>query len=146
MTKAKNRDYKIEISPLIFDELIKGDYLKERLEVESDPLFAIFDWHQKVKLETHGLIPEIRKATFNSSKKALEDLIFIDQQDINLILRCINVSFTDNFWKDNIFSIRSLRKNCKDGVSRYTKLLMIYNNQKKTEKPSEVKFGRIKLL
>lgn len=142
----KKENCEIKISPSIYNEVVQGEYLKERISLADDMFFAIFEWYQKVKIDIHGLLPEIRKSSFKMSKKALEDLIYIDKQDIDTIIRCVNSSFVHPFWRDKMFSMATLRKSCKDGISRYTKLLIDYNSQKKSEKPSEVKFGRLKLL
>lgn len=52
----------------------------------------------------------------------------------DVIISCIKIGLYDDFWKRNIMVLTQLNKRCKDELTKFEHLLMIYE-EKQTKKP-----------
>ena len=83
---------------------------------------AIVEWYAECKLETHGDLAVVVKMDKKKSVKVIQELIRIDMQDISDIIETINIALVDNFWKDRIYSLATLRRKCSDNMVKYNHL------------------------
>ena len=113
---------------------------------------AIVEWYAECKLETHGDLAVVVKMDKKKSVKVIQELIRIDMQDISDIIETINIALVDNFWKDRIYSLATLRRKCSDNMVKYnhlkTKLIKrdSFIEIKQEEKRRESNEPTIKLL
>lgn len=108
----------------IYSKIQDGKYLEDRIK-EGDPLpKAICEWFHYVKLRTHGKLPSVRNMNLDRGIDAINKLVTLDEQVVEDIILALNVSFTDNFWKNNLLTVGQLRIKCSDGVTKYEKLFM----------------------
>lgn len=134
----------INIPSSVYNKIQNGSYLKALAHSTTDHVRAIYEWWMHEKLLSHSEYPSVRKGSQKLSEKAIRDLVIIDMQPIDKVILCIDISLKDEFWKEQILSLASLRKTCKDGLSKYEHLLQKVLKQKPTETRSD--FGSFKLL
>lgn len=51
--------------------------------------------------------------------------------DENVIIECIKIGITNDFWQRNLMTLTQLNKRCKDELTKFEHLLLIYEDKNK---------------
>jgi len=85
----------------------------------EDYAFCMAKWFCIQKRLTHSHHKSVKKANPQKHKKVLEDLIKLDGLEPMDVIDLLHFALTDNFWKDHLLTLPTLRTISGNGQKRY---------------------------
>jgi hypothetical protein len=125
---------KVVSSDEINNEIIKqSKSLRNTEAVVSDKIWeAIEDFIERRKQQFPNF-QVVKNATPEDAIGAVWKLLK-KGYDEDVIIECIRIGINDDFWKRNLMTLTQLNKKCKDELTKFEHLLMIYEEKKKPKK------------
>jgi len=133
--KSEKEDIKMKNDEIVTEEMSDDiiNIIREFIEVRKSQ-FPNFSVVKNAKIED-AYMPVLKL-----KKKGYSDKV---------IIACIRIGMYNEFWKRNIMTLTQLNKKCKDELTKFEHLLMIYEeknkngNENKSNTPGEMSYQEL---